>query len=188
MRMTLAALMAAFLLLTPTIAQEDTNSPGVTMTDAAGGAPVATDTVVVQAEPAAHTDISSDTTVVIPAGDWLDSVLENIAGIVGSIIAILVAFAARSLPKAVGDLLITMKAEQLLTRAADYGINATRGAVRGKTLEINVGNEAIAKGAQYAIDNGPRWLIDWLGGPVAIREKIIARIPMSAEFGREDVR
>lgn len=189
MRMILAALLAALLTLAPAAyAQDTTTVPGVTVTDETGAAPAAADAVVVQAEPGAPTDISSDTTVVIPYGNWLDSLLGNIFGIVSSIIAILVAFAARNLPKWVGDLLVTMKAEQLLTRAAEYGINATRGAVKGKALEVQVGNAAIASAAQYAIDNGPKWLIDWLGGPEAIRDKMIARIPLAADVGASDIR
>lgn len=183
MRMILAALLAALLTLAaPVMAQDTTTAPGVTVTDSSP-VPDTTETVVVQSESGTTNDISSDTTVVIPYGNWLDSLLGNLFGVVSSVIAILIAFAGRHLPKWVGDLLLTMKAEQLLTRAAEYGINATRGAVQGKSLELNVGNEAIAKGAQYAIDNGPKLLIDWLGGPSAIRDKIIARIPLSADVG-----
>lgn len=188
MRFLVPTLLALLLLAAPAAAQDTTTAPGTSITDTAGEVPATTDAIVVQAESGSPTDISSDTTVVIPAGDWLDSVLQNIAGIVGSVIAIVIAFAARNLPSWAGRILLTMQAEQLLTRAAEYGINATRGAVKGKTLEINVGNAAVAKGAQYAVDNGPKWLIDWLGGPAAIRDKIIARIPLAEGVGREDLR
>ena len=32
------------------------------------------------------------------------------------------------------------------------------------------------------------WLIDWAGGPEAIRDKLIARIPLSADVGKQDIR
>lgn len=188
MRFLFSALLAVLFTLAPVAyAQDSTTAPGVTVTDSSP-IPDTTETVVVQSESGTTNDISSDTTVVIPYGNWIDSLLGNLFGVVSSIIAILVAFAGRHLPKWIGDLLLTMKAEQLLTRAAEYGINATRGAVVGKSLELNVGNEAVAKGAQYAIDNGPKFLIDWLGGPEAIRDKMIARIPLAADVGAQDIR
>ena len=59
-----------------------------------------------------------------------------------------------------------------------YGINTVVGAEKGKTLEINVGNAVAAQGVQYAIDHGPAWLVDWMGGTENIQQKIIARLPL----------
>jgi hypothetical protein len=186
-----AALAAALSLLTlatfPTFALDDVSrlAPDVavvTTTDAGN------DTTVITTPVGQPTTIEQgDTTVVLPVGNWVDQVLSAIQSSVGLIISALVVWAFRKLPTAVVDILKTLQAEQLLKRAADYGINATRGAVVGKDLQVDVGNEAIAKAVQYAVDNGPGWLISWLGGERAIVDKMIARIPLATEVGSEDI-
>lgn len=146
------------------------------------------DATVVSAPADQAPDIVSDTTVVVPVGTWLDQVLAAVNSSLAIIITALVAWAFRALPKTVVDVLRTLQVEQLLTRAAEYGINATRGAVKGKTLNVDVGNEAVAKALQYAINNGPGWLINWMGGIEGIRDKLIARIPLDADVDAEDIR
>lgn len=192
MRFLAIAAVAAFLALSglggfSAVHAQDNTTPGVTVSDAANTTPDTADAVVVQAESGSPTDISSNTTVVIPAGNWLDSILANAGEAVGIIIAVIFAWLARNLPAGVVQFLRTMQAEQLLARAAEFGINATRGAVKGKALEFDVGNEAIANGLQYAVDNAPKWLVDWLGGPEGIRQKIIARIPLGESVGSDNL-
>jgi hypothetical protein len=146
------------------------------------------DTTVINTPVGQPTTIEQgDTTVVVPVGTWVDQTLAAIQSSVGLLIAALIAWAFRALPKSVVDILKMLQAEQLLKRAADYGINATRGAVAGKELALDVGNEAVAKAVQYAVDNGPAWLIEWLGGERAIIDKIVARIPLAGDVGREDI-
>lgn len=128
------------------------------------------------------------TTVVVPVGNWITQILDNATAVVAAAIAALVAWAFRALPKTVVDILRTMQVEQLLKRATDYGINVTKGAVKDKALEIHVGNQAVANAVQYVIDNAPGWLIKWMGGTEAVRDKIIARIPMDATVGKVDLK
>lgn len=128
------------------------------------------------------------TTVVVPVGNWITQLLDNATAVVAAAIAALVAWAFRALPKTVVDILRTMQVEQLLKRAADYGINVTKGAVKDKALEVNVGNQAVAHAVQYVIDNAPGWLLKWMGGTEAVRDKIIARIPMAETVGKTDLK
>jgi hypothetical protein len=111
-------------------------------------------------------------TVSIPYGAWI----ETSAGAVATFILAVIGWLMRKLPASVVDILKTMKAEQLLAKAVDYGINAVAGATKGKTLTVNVGNAVVANAVQYAVDNAPGWLVKWLGGPEAIAAKIIARL------------
>lgn len=188
----IAAAVASVLLLSP-IAYAQTTPPVVTTGDATvvTTTPAGDDTTVINTPTGQPTTIEqgdTNTTVVLPVGTWIDQVLAAVQSSLALIITGLVAWAFRNLPKSVVSILRTLQIEQVLTRAADYGINATRGAVKGKTLDVNVGNEAVAKAVQYAIDNAPRWLIDWAGGPDAIRDKIIARIPLGEDVGKTDIR
>jgi hypothetical protein len=116
------------------------------------------------------------TAVTLPIGDWVQQAKDFIAPFILAVIAWLM----RKLPAHIVDILKTMKAEQLLAKAVDYGLNAVAGAAKDKVLSVSVGNAVIAQAVQYAIDNGPGWLIKWLGGEEAIAAKIIARLNLDA--------
>jgi len=69
-----------------------------------------------------------------------------------------------------------------------WGLNSVAGATASKTLSVHIANQAVAEAVQYAVDHGPAWLINWLGGADAIRQKIIARLTLeeSASVARGD--
>ena len=121
------------------------------------------------------------TTVVVPVGDWATNVVPTIEAVLTSVIAIAVTWGMRFVPAAIKAFITQQQinqAEQLLVNAIGYGINTVVGAEKGKTLEINVGNAVAAQGVQYAIDHGPAWLVEWMGGTENIQQKIIARLPL----------
>lgn len=191
----IVAFAAAFLLLAPVgaFAQDLATAPVVTTGDATvvTTTPAGDDTTVINTPTGQPTTIEqgdTNTTVVVDYGDWLDKLLAWVQTAAGVIVATLVAWAFRALPQSVVSILRTLQIEQVLKRAADYGINITRGAVQGKSLTVDVGNKVVAEALQYAIDNAPRWLIAWAGGPDAIRDKLIARIPMDETVGKSDIR
>lgn len=150
------------------------------------------DTVIVPVNESIGTPIDDATTVVeageadtviVPVGNWADAILENAASLVAAALMAVFGWLLRALPKQAVDIIRTLRVEQILARAVDYGINATRGAVRGKELTVDVGNEVIAKAMQRVIDSAPGWVIEWLGGIEAIRKMIISRLPnLATEF------
>lgn len=119
---------------------------------------------------------AGDGTITVPIGSWVG----ESAGIVATVLAAVVAWGLRFLPASILQILRTAQAEQLLDKAINYGVNAVADATRDKTLSVNVGNAVVAQALQYAIDHGPGWMIGWLGGEAAIRQKIIARLNLEA--------
>lgn len=117
---------------------------------------------------------ADDTVVTVPVGSWVD----HAAGLIATVLGALVVWGLRLLPASIQQILRTAQAEQLLDKAINYGVNAVADATRDKTLSVNVGNAVVAQSLQYAIDHGPGWMIDWLGGEAAIRQKIIARLDL----------
>lgn len=121
------------------------------------------------------------TTVVLPVGTWVDGIIANAIGIATAAVLALFAWGVRQLPKGVADIVKTLRIEQLLVRAVDYGLNAVAGATRGRTLDVRVGSEVLAQAAQYAIDQAPGRLIEWAGGVEAIKKMILARLQLAPE-------
>lgn len=133
---------------------------------------------------------AQDTNVTVPWGDWLAEVIVIAGQIVALAIGGLLMWALRFLPPTLAAYIKDQQIkqiEQLLGRAVDYGTNAVAGAVRGQELSVAVGSKVVAEAAQYAIDHGPEKLIAWAGGAAAIKEMILARIPLQASATAGDV-
>lgn len=109
------------------------------------------------------------------------------AGALGSLVLAVAAWALRLLPAQIYAILVTARADQLIAKAIDYGVNAVKDASKDKTLEVNVGNQVLAKALQYVLDNAPGWLTTWLGGPEAIAAKIWARLKLDPAASDTDV-
>ncbi|MCX5478437.1 hypothetical protein OSH08_05445 [Kaistia geumhonensis] len=117
------------------------------------------------------------TVVTVPIGDWIAAGAAALAASAGSVVL----WGLRQLPGALLQRLRTLQAEQILTMAMAYGLNAVAGAARGKVLSADVGNAVAAEALGYVVEHGPNRLIKWLGGEQAIREKIIARLDLGAD-------
>jgi hypothetical protein len=115
-----------------------------------------------------------DTVVSIPWGDWLYEGATTLIAVIGA----LMAWGMRYLPARLVAFLQTEAIEQLLKNAISYGVNTTAGAAKGKSLNLDVGNEVLERALQYAIDNAPKWLVSWAGGEEGIKGKIIARLDL----------
>lgn len=114
----------------------------------------------------------SSTEVQIPVGTWLTEA----ATFIGPVLAAAVLWLIRKLPGQLSGILMATRVDQLLVKAIDYAINATAGAAKDKPLKIDVGNKVVAEAMSYAIVHGPGWILSWIGGEQALREKIIARL------------
>jgi len=125
------------------------------------------------------------TAVTIPWGDWLVVVLANSGEIVLSIVGLAVSWLLLRLPGPIADFIKTLRVEQFLERAIEYGISATKGAAKGRSLSVDVGSGVIAEALRYVIDKAPGALITWMGGPDAIREMILARLDLDTDADGE---
>lgn len=115
--------------------------------------------------------------VSIPVGDWLAAT----SGWVAPLLAGAGLWLIRKLPSQIAGVLMTMRADQLLEKAVSYAINAVAGATKGKSLDFTTGSKVADQAVNYVVSNGPGWLINWLGGADAIRQKVIARLDVEAD-------
>lgn len=108
------------------------------------------------------------------------------ASAIGSLVFAGVMLALRQLPAQIYAIIVSMRAEQLLQKAIDYGVNAVAGATKDKSLTVDVGNQVLAHAVQYVLDSAPAWLQSWLGGPDQIVKKIFARLNLDATASAPD--
>lgn len=131
-----------------------------------------------------------DNTWTIPYGSMISGGAETISAVLLTVLSAMLVYAGKFLPGIMGAVyrnFLMKQAEQLLQRAVDYGINATKDATKGKTLDINVGSAVIANAAEYATASGWKFLIDWLGGQEGLKQKIFARIDLEPNATPEQV-
>jgi hypothetical protein len=115
--------------------------------------------------------------IVIPWGAWLSELSSLLATLIfGAMVWLL-----RRLPSNVVAILQTMRAEQLLQKAIDYGVNAVAGATKDRVLTVPVANDVVRKAAEYAIASGAPKVIEWMGGADGIMSKIIARLDIEPD-------
>jgi len=105
-------------------------------------------------------------TVVVPWGDWVSSVLASL----GSIAIGLLSFVVAKWAPAYVKMLLT---DDLIAKAVNYGVGAVEGAVAGKTLTLETTNSVLAAAEQYAVASAPA-ICKWLGAN--LRPLILARL------------
>ena len=120
---------------------------------------------------------TGDTSVSVPWGDWVQAAVGLLNQIALPLVAAIVAWASRILPAALVGYLKMLQVEQLLNRAVGWGLSSVSGAAAGRELKVDVGNQVLAAALTYAIQHAPS-LVEWAGGSIALREKIIARLTL----------
>ena len=120
--------------------------------------------------------------VVVPYGDWIGAVLPY----AGYGITIAALYMVRMLPAQLAAIAHVMQAESLISTAISYGINATAGATKGKTLAVNVANPVLAAALTYVLANAQPWVLSHLGDPKAIAKTIWAKLDLPAESAAPD--
>jgi hypothetical protein len=110
--------------------------------------------------------MGQDTTIELPYGN----VLASLIGLVGIVLVILLGVALRYLVKFLppwAQAVISQKQlEEIQAYAADaieFGVQKTQDAVKGKEIDVNVGNEIVAHAAQEFIDTAEAKVVDALG-------------------------
>jgi len=121
-----------------------------------------------------------ETVVKFEWGDLLGIFVTNLASNPDSaawtVFGLVMAWVATMLPAPLQWAWQTFRLEQLLQKSLTAGLNSTAGALAGRTLTADVGNQVIARAVQYAVDNGSKAAIAWAGGPQALHNKLVARL------------
>lgn len=110
--------------------------------------------------------LAQDTTVSLPYGN----ILAALIGLVGIVLVILLGVALRYLvtflPPWAQAVISQKQLEEIQAYAADaieFGVQKTQDAVKGKVIDVNVGNEIVAHAAQEFIDTAEAKVVDALG-------------------------
>lgn len=124
----------------------------------------------------------STTTVIVPWGDIVGAIMPAAKILfMGGLLWVAMRFAPP-----LYALMRTAQVEQLMSRAADFAFNAVPGAVKGREVTIDVGNEVLKEMLAYALAHGGEWLTQFAGTPAQIAEKAYARLNLPAEASKPD--
>jgi hypothetical protein len=82
---------------------------------------------------------------------------------------------------------MTMRVDQLLTRAIAYAMNTVAGAAEGKVLTIDVRNLVVKEAVTYALVHGGSLVKRFAGTPEELAEKIWSRMDLPQEASRPNL-
>lgn len=109
---------------------------------------------IVLAAPVAYA--ADSTSVVVPWGDWVGSLLASIGTLTAAVLVYIVKTWAPSIVK-------TFLTDKVISDAVNYGLGAIEGAVAGKELDLKTTNAVLTAAANYAVSLEPN-IAAWLGG------------------------
>lgn len=124
-----------------------------------------------------------DTAVIVPWGSYLVAIVEPLKEVLVTIlVGVVMALVARLGPLAtmvISEALV----ESTMRKWLDYGLAATEGAMKGKSVSFDIGSKVIAKTINRAQDraavNGvSRWVLNKAGGPRELAQKVIRMLPI----------
>lgn len=124
---------------------------------------------------------AGDTTVTIPWGDWTVKAIDYLLpAALTAIASVLTYVSGKYLPPMLRDMAderTQRQINELLEKAVLSAVAQTKGAISGKTLQIEVANAVLAAAANYAVDQAPK-LIEKVSGDDALNlyKMILARM------------
>ncbi|WP_070998790.1 hypothetical protein [Methylobacterium sp. C1] len=122
---------------------------------------------------------ATDTAVVtVPLGTWIASYAQAAVELVTAVVMAAITWGLRRLPASIGAVVKGLITQQLVEKAISFGVNTVAGAAKDKTLSFDVGNQVLANALNYVVEHTPGWLLSWTGGVNAIRDHIIALLPV----------
>lgn len=122
-------------------------------------------------------------TVVVPYGDWLTTIADYLVPILTGIIL----WAFRFLPTQIYAFAMTLRVEQLLSKAVAYGINSVAGANKDQKLNIQISNAVLREAIAYALLHGGPLVKKFMGSPTDVAEKIWARLELAPEVEKPNL-
>lgn len=133
-----------------------------------------------------------DTAVVFPWGAYLVAIVEPLREVLVTIlVAVVMTFVARLGPMA--RMFITEQlVEMTMRKWIDSGLAATKGAVKGRTLNVELGSEVVAQAINRGLERADvssvsKWAMDQAGGPKEVANKVIRMLPLEAEATTAEV-
>lgn len=125
--------------------------------------------------------------VAIPWGEWLSAALSTAASALVPVAAAAVtAGVARVAPWAT-SLLTRQRIEAAIQAGVDYGQNAVAGAVRGKTVSLEVGPAVVAAGTRHVVATAPSRVLRRAGGVEGVASRIFRAMPLDAQGSADSV-
>lgn len=132
--------------------------------------------ILLMASPALAQDACVGQTCSIDVGGATQWVLDHLLPLVTAAILAVYSILLRNLPAGVAGVLRTIRVDQLLMKALDFGVSMIVGASKDKKWDVNLGSDILAHAANYALTMMPGWMNSWVGGVDNLISMLISRL------------
>lgn len=121
---------------------------------------------------AAEVATVGNTSIELPFGAWLAAAMLSVASVAVTILGGIASAALAKFAPRVTLFISQKRIEATIQTGLDYGINAVEGATKDAKLTVPVGSQVLAVALQRIIDSTPAKIIDPVGGPAEIAERL----------------
>lgn len=150
---------------------------------------------VIASTPEAITAAKEDTSVTIEWGNFVNYAADTVFSVLSVILLGVATYAAKKLPGIAGMIArqyVAANGEELVANVRNWAINSVQGATHDKALEVNVGSSVIASSIERVVnlqnaDDSLKALVDKLGGPKGIAEKVFRTLHLDEMATKENV-
>lgn len=127
------------------------------------------------------------TAVTIPWGDWIASALAPLSAAVVPVAAAVAAAGVAKVAPWASSILTRQWIESAIRAGADYGQNAVAGAVRGRSVSVDLGPAVVAAGTKHVIATSPARVVRKAGGVEGVAARIFRALPLDEKASTETV-
>lgn len=125
--------------------------------------------------------VTAPAVVSVPWGGWVQGIAQAVSPYFVSAASTALVAALTSVSPVAAMFFSRSRVEQAVQGVADYAVNATLGATKGKVLDVNVGYSALATGLNYAISSVSASVIKQAGGWENFMSMVFRSIPMGED-------
>jgi hypothetical protein len=121
---------------------------------------------------AAEVGTVGDTAVVLPWGQWVVAIAETAKEVLIPVAIAFVTAIVGRLGWFVQMWFTQQRIDRMVRLAADYAVNAVKGAAAGKTASIDIAPILLRVGLQRAVGSTESWVVKAAGGEKGVAERL----------------
>lgn len=131
--------------------------------------------------------LAGEVAAAIPWGQWLTAALSAASSVLVPVAAAAVTAGVAKVAPWATSILTRQRIESAIRAGVDYGQNAVAGAVRGRSVSVDLGPAVVAAGTKHIVATSPSGVIRKAGGVEGVAARVFRALPLDEKASAETV-
>jgi hypothetical protein len=131
--------------------------------------------------------LAGGTAATIPWGQWLTAVLSTASSVLVPVAAAAVTAGVAKVAPWATSILTRQRIESAIRAGVDYGQNAVAGAVRGRSVSVDLGPAVVAAGTKHVVATNSSGVVRKAGGVEGVAARVFQALPLEEKASAETV-